>query len=146
MIKKGKLNKILYLAALLLIIGFTISVISSNGLAEPKMFEEMVPMPDGVRLHTFVYLPDSEFWSPPYPAIVARTPYGVGEAGVLAGPDRPFMTALGKAAQDVPGPVLKGWKAIIARGYACVFQDTRGRFASEGMDRIYLDEALVLLR
>ena len=93
------------------------------------MFEKMVAMRDGVRLHTIVYLPDPEVWPPPsYPTVVQRVPYGVGAPGVLPGPDIPS------------GAILRGWKAITAHGYAAVFQDARGRFASEGKDRVYLDE------
>jgi uncharacterized protein len=108
--------------------GLIITLISSNTYAEPQFFEEMVPMRDGVRLHTFVYLPDPKVWAPPYPAIVQRTPYGIGKAGVLPGPNQPM-------------PILRGWKAGVERGYVIVFQCTRGRFASEGIFRILYNEA-----
>ena len=70
----------------LIIGGLTITLIASNTYAEPQFLEEMVPMRDGVRLHTFVYLPDSKVLTSPYPAIVQRTPYGIGKPGVLPGP------------------------------------------------------------
>jgi len=111
------------------IIGLTIHGIPSCALAESRVFEKMVAMRDGVRLHTIVYLPDPDVWPPPlYPTIVQRVPYGIGAPGVLPGPDIPS------------GAILRGWKAITSNGYAAVFQDTRGRFASEGKDRAYLDE------
>ncbi|MHC4461018.1 MAG: CocE/NonD family hydrolase [Planctomycetota bacterium] len=66
----------------------------------------MVPMRDGVKLATDVYLPDSEG---PLPAILFRTPYGKG-------------TAEGHA------------RLANQRGYAFVSQDIRGRFGSEGED------------
>ncbi len=109
--------------------GLTIALISPCAFAEPQFREEMVPMRDGVRLHTFVYLPDTKVWDPPYPVIVQRTPYGIGKAGTLPGLNRPAAT-------------LQGWKAGIERGYAVVFQDTRGRYASEGVFRFPFDDAL----
>jgi len=117
-----------HIAVLALILGFAINVISSKAFAQPQFLEEMVPMRDGVRLHTFVYLPDPKVWTAPYPAIVQRTPYGIGKAGVLPGPNQPM-------------PILRGWKAGVQRGYAFVFQETRGRFVSEGIFRIFYDEA-----
>ncbi|MBV8118867.1 MAG: CocE/NonD family hydrolase [Alphaproteobacteria bacterium] len=39
------------------------------------------------------------------------------------------------------GSILRGWRAIVARGYAAVYQDCRGRHGSEGEDRVYADDA-----
>jgi predicted acyl esterase len=64
----------------------------------------LVPMADGVKLATDLYLPEG---SGPFPVILMRTPYnkdqgaGIGQEGAR-------------------------------RGYALVCQDTRGRFASQG--------------
>jgi predicted acyl esterase len=66
----------------------------------------MVPMRDGVKLATDIYLPDGKG---PWPAILFRTPYGKG-------------TAQGQAMM------------ANQRGYAFVSQDIRGRFGSEGVD------------
>ncbi|MCS7300816.1 MAG: CocE/NonD family hydrolase [Fimbriimonadales bacterium] len=63
-----------------------------------------LPMRDGVRLATDVYLPASK---PPYPTILIRTPY-----------DKNTLKPIGEDGAR--------------RGYAVVIQDTRGRFASEG--------------
>jgi predicted acyl esterase len=65
----------------------------------------MVPMSDGVKLATDVYLPAKG--KPPYPVLLFRTPYGKGFAKGLAG-------------------------NLCRQGYALVVQDMRGRFASEG--------------
>ncbi len=66
----------------------------------------MVPMRDGVKLATYVYLPEGdERW----PAILTRTPYGRHTAEDLAAQAN-------------------------ERGYALVVQDMRGRFDSEGRD------------
>ncbi len=66
----------------------------------------MVPMRDGVKLATDIYLPDGEG---PWPTILWRTPYGKGGAE-------------GRA------------RGANQRGYAFVAQDIRGRFGSEGVD------------
>ncbi len=39
------------------------------------------------------------------------------------------------------GSILRGWKEIVAHGYAAVYQDCRGRHGSEGEDRVYADDA-----
>ncbi len=60
----GKLKATTSFAVLVFIIGFAIIGISLDSIAEPQFLEEMVPMRDGDRLHTFVYLPDCKVWSP----------------------------------------------------------------------------------
>jgi predicted acyl esterase len=70
--------------------------------------EHMVPMRDGVKLATNVFLPEGEG---PWPAIVTRTPYG----------------------KD--GRFGEGSARYTASGYAYVAQDTRGQFRSEGVYR-----------
>jgi predicted acyl esterase len=70
--------------------------------------QDMVPMHDGTKLATDVYLPPGKG---PFPALLSRTPYGKsGEAAFAA--------------------------AACARGYAVVAQDLRGRGKSEGSDAI----------
>ena len=77
----------------------------------------MVVMRDGVRLATDIYRParNGEALPDPVPTLLTRTPYnkegGESDARFLA-----------------------------ERGYAVVVQDTRGRFNSEGVFYIYLDE------
>jgi uncharacterized protein len=100
--------------------------------------QAMVRMRDDVRLNTFVYLPDTD--RPSYPVILQRTPYGItssdGKAntdctrGWLPSPDAPMR-----------GSILRGYRNIVAHGYAAVYQDTRGRYGSEGEDRVYADDA-----
>jgi uncharacterized protein len=71
--------------------------------------EAMVPMRDGVRLHTLIFTPKNQ--SGDLPIIFARTPYGIaGSAGV-------FTTSYAELAEE---------------GFIFVFQDIRGRFGSEG--------------
>jgi len=45
-----------------------------------RSFETMVPMRDGARLNTFVFLPESG--GPRFPVILHRTPYGIAASRV----------------------------------------------------------------
>lgn len=76
-------------------------------------YEYRIPMRDGVRLFTSVYVPKDQ--SRTYPILVDRTPYSVGPYGVdnykkELGPSQKFEEA----------------------GYIFVYQDVRGRYMSEG--------------
>ena len=75
--------------------------------------EHMVPMRDGVRLYTIVYVPKDR--SREYPVMLLRTPYSIGPYAI----DR-FRTPLGPTAE------------FDREGYIYVFQDVRGKFRSEG--------------
>src|SRR4029453_18076999 len=103
-----------------------------------RCFQAMVPMRDGVMLNTFVYLPRSG--GPRYPVILQRTPYGITSADAKANTD---CTLGWLPAADAPmrGSILRGYRRIIERGYGAVYQDTRGRYSSEGEDRVYADDA-----
>ena len=76
-------------------------------------FEYRIPMRDGVRLFTSVYVPNDR--SKRYPMLMFRTPYNVAPYGL----DR-YKTRLG------PNPAFE------KEGFIFVFQDVRGRFMSEG--------------
>jgi putative CocE/NonD family hydrolase len=76
-------------------------------------FEYRIPMRDGVKLFTAVYVPKDD--SRTYPILMMRTPYNVEPYGA----DR-YKKDLG------PSPLAA--KA----GYIFVYQDVRGRFQSEG--------------
>lgn len=71
--------------------------------------EQMVPMRDGVRLHTIIYAPKSH--KEPLPIIFNRTPYGIDNIY------RAF-----------PGSLTE----LISEGFIFAFQDIRGKFKSEG--------------
>jgi uncharacterized protein len=94
--------------ALVLVVG-----LSAVSLAEFK--EVMVPMRDGVKLATNVFLPAGDG---PWPVVLSRTPYGKGKAESRE----------------------KGEKAYTDRGYVRVVQDCRGRFDSEGEYRAFIDD------
>src|SRR5215210_3932793 len=72
--------------------------------------EAMIPMRDGVRLYTQVYVPTSA--SEQLPILLLRTPYGTGQLDSA------------RIAASLP--------ELTADGYIIVAQDIRGRFKSEG--------------
>lgn len=90
----------------------------------------MVPMRDGVRLATDVYLPDGAI-DAPLPVLLERTPYD----------KRGTNHADFSVADEVPLSKPEIARIFAANGYAFVLQDCRGRYASEGMFRKYLSEA-----
>ncbi|HEY3788827.1 MAG TPA: CocE/NonD family hydrolase [Urbifossiella sp.] len=71
--------------------------------------EAMIPMRDGVRLHTRIFRPKDR--NEALPILLRRTPYGVANS------ERAFTTYL---------------KTLVDEGYLFVFQDLRGKFGSEG--------------
>src|SRR6266446_917054 len=119
-----------------------------------RCFQTMVPMRDGIPLNTFVFLPPTPpspasggglGWGPAkggprYPVILHRTPYGIAAADAR---DKFDCTRawLPNPAEPMRGSILRGWKRIVAEGYAAVYQDCRGRHGSEGEDRVYADDA-----
>jgi putative CocE/NonD family hydrolase len=76
-------------------------------------YEYRIPMRDGVKLFTAVYVPKDTSQS--YPFLITRTPYGVGPYGE----DR-YTKHLGPSAQ------------FPSAGYIFVLQDVRGRYQSDG--------------
>jgi len=70
----------------------------------------MIPMRDGVKLHTVILRPRDQ--SGPLPILFGRTPYGVEDAA--------------------PSAMPRSWSALARDGYIFVNQDMRGRFKSEG--------------
>ena len=76
----------------------------------------MVPMRDGVRLATRVYLPRDA--AGPVPAVFWRTPYNFSE--------------LNKSNPERPSAYLKFALDAVRHGYAFVIQNERGKFFSEG--------------
>ncbi|TMJ61069.1 MAG: CocE/NonD family hydrolase [Alphaproteobacteria bacterium] len=110
----------------------------TDGATGVRCFQTMVPMRDGVRLNTFVFLPAEGV---AFPVILHRTPYGIAAADAR---DKFDCTRawLPNPAEPMRGSILRGWKAIVARGYAAVYQDCRGRHGSEGEDRVYADDAV----
>ena len=82
--------------------------------------EEMIPMRDGVRLHTVILVPRGAHDAP---MLLTRTPY-----------DADSMTA--RSESPHLGPSLYGYDnatdVIVEGGYIRVVQDVRGKYGSEG--------------
>lgn len=76
-------------------------------------FEYRIPMRDGLKLFTSVYVPKDESQS--YPILLLRTPYGVGPYGTNS-----YRGALGPSG------------LFAKEGFIFVYQDVRGRGESEG--------------
>jgi len=75
-----------------------------------------IPMRDGVRLYANVFRPEAEG---PFPVVLIRMPYGKDEFYC-------YMPAFGKY-----------WAR---KGYACVTQDVRGKWCSEGQWQPFVNE------
>ncbi|SEL52392.1 CocE/NonD family hydrolase [Parapedobacter koreensis] len=75
--------------------------------------EQQIPMRDGVKLFTSIYIPKDT--SQQYPFLINRTPYAVAPYGADE-----FKTSLGPDS------------AFSRQGYIFVYQDVRGRWMSEG--------------
>jgi putative CocE/NonD family hydrolase len=81
----------------------------------------MVPLRDGVRLATDVWIPEG---TKPAPAILTRTPYSKDNSAFYA-----------------PGIVAEPF-ALVQQGYVVVWQDCRGTYRSEGEYAELAHEAL----
>lgn len=114
-------RRVLWLPLLLILLCGSLSVAASGQAASTpssqtvqgvKQLELMVPMRDGVKLATGIYLPEGNGrWS----AVLIRTPYG-------------------KNTQATSNAL---WTA---RGFVLVVQDCRGKFKSEGEYRPFVDD------
>jgi putative CocE/NonD family hydrolase len=82
--------------------------------------EEMIPMRDGVKLHTVILIPKGAKRAP---MLLTRTPYNANEL-------------TGHAQSPHLGLVLQGYDnavdVIVEGGYIRVVQDVRGKYGSEG--------------
>ncbi len=76
-------------------------------------YEYRIPMRDGVKLFTVVYVPKD--LTQPYPMLMQRTPYSVGPYGI-----------------DNYRPLVGPSELFTKEGFIFVYQDVRGRYLSEG--------------
>ena len=79
-----------------------------------RKVEAMIPMRDGVRLFTSIYIPKDTLTR--YPVLLTRTPYSVKPYG-----PNDLRTPLGPSRFEAE------------EGYIFVYQDVRGRYMSEGV-------------
>src|SRR5215471_15225229 len=83
----------------------------------------MIPMRDGVKLHTVILVPDSALGKKTAPILMTRTPY-----------DATALTSHSPSAHL--SSVLQGYDnavdVIVDGGYIRVVQDIRGKYKSEG--------------
>ena len=92
--------------------------------------EVMIPMRDGVKLHTVILVPKG---AKNAPILLTRTPYNATE---LTTHDARGGAVTNAAPSAHLGPVLNGYdnatEVIIEGGYIRVVQDVRGKYGSEG--------------
>lgn len=88
-------------------------------LVEKSIRRQWVPMRDGIRLDTNIFLP--KHGEAPYPTVLIRSPY----------PDEKSLDRL--ATKSL-------YETFLKKGYALVFQNERGRYWSEGKS-VYLARA-----
>ena len=78
-------------------------------------YDYRIPMRDGVRLFTSVYIPKDH--SQAYPFLMERTPYPIGPYGI-----------------DNYRPVVGQSESFEREGFIFVYQNSRGRYLSEGAE------------
>ena len=81
-----------------------------------RKLEQLIPMRDGTRLATILYVPLDASKARPYPFLMERTPYSAGPRGADT------------YATRGPGPS----RELSREQYIFVYQDVRGRYMSEG--------------
>lgn len=110
------------IACFLLLIAFSASAVFAQDTTPDSVYykenyskyEYMIPMRDGIKLFTAVYVPKNV--SLKYPFLLMRTPYGCAPYGK----DRYPAGRLGPSME------------LVKDGYIFVRQDVRGRYMSEG--------------
>jgi putative CocE/NonD family hydrolase len=95
-------------------------LVQATGSFDYVSREAMIPMRDGVKLHTVILVPKGARSAP---ILLTRTPYGASQ-----------LTS--HAASSHLGPALYGYDnatdVIVEGGYIRVVQDIRGKYGSEG--------------
>lgn len=82
-------------------------------LSHYTKYEHRIPMRDGKRLFTSVYIPKDEAQT--YPILLSRTPYSVSPYG-----EDKYRASFGRSHK------------FVKEGFIFVYQDVRGRYLSEG--------------
>jgi putative CocE/NonD family hydrolase len=114
----SRVRRLAWLSVVFCLVLATASVVAAQGReyiqANYTKYEFEIPMRDGVKLFTAVYVPKD--LGRTYPIMLDRTPYSVGPYGIDAYPER-------------IGP----YEALAREGFIFAAQDVRGRYLSEGM-------------
>ena len=76
--------------------------------------EQNIPMRDGIKLFTAIYIPKDK--SEKHPILITRTPYSCAPYGA-----------------DFSPRLWERWKYYARENYIIVVQDVRGRWMSEGV-------------
>jgi len=108
--------KIVYISVCFLFLGhisFAQSTDSAYVRENYTKIERMIPMRDGIKLFTAIYIPKNT--SQKYPFMISRTPYTVAPYG-----------------EDKYKLMLGPTSLFLREGFIFVYQDVRGRWMSEG--------------
>jgi putative CocE/NonD family hydrolase len=89
-----------------------------EGLQNYVRRDVMIPMRDGVKLHTVILIPKG---AKNAPMLLTRTPYGA-TSGTSRSESGQLESVLGGASADI----------VVQGGYIRVIQDVRGKYGSEG--------------
>lgn len=109
---------------LLLIVFVNVAAIAqTDSIAWYKKSEMMIPMRDGIKLHTVIFSPVDA--RRPSPILLQRTPYGTPGGGIAN--DSALAVSL----------FGKNYGSLMAEGYFLVMQDIRGKYKSEGTMQIH---------
>jgi uncharacterized protein len=104
-------------------IWLTVCAAQTDNISLYKKTSAMIPMRDGVKLHTVIFSPVGA--TQRMPVLLQRTPYGASGSGA---PDDTTISV--QAFGTNYGIMLK-------EGYFLVFQDIRGKYKSEGSMEIH---------
>lgn len=119
--KKIRMKKFLFLLPFIVVNCLVYA--QKDSIAFYKKKELMIPMRDGIKLHTVIFSPVGA--RSDLPVLIMRTPYG-------ASPGRtPDDSAL---SVSIFG---SNFSSMLAEGYFLVFQDIRGKYKSEGTMQIH---------
>jgi uncharacterized protein len=115
------MKKIFYTSVLSMIISCLSA--QNDSILFYKKSEVMIPMRDGIKLHTVILTPVNPKHD--YPILLQRTPYGAAPRNI---------------ANDSALSVLifgNNLSSMLAEGYFLVLQDIRGKYQSEGTMQIH---------
>ena len=100
----------------------TVSIAQADTIAFYKKSEVMIPMRDGIKLHTVVFSPVGGKTA--LPVLLQRTPYGANPG--FANDSALSLSLFGT-----------NYGVMMKEGYFLVFQDIRGKYESEGKMEIH---------